>query len=156
MTSQPHSPHCSPSFDKPFSLTFRASRALVSILLFMHGGALVALTLTPMAVALRAPLALLVLISLVYSVRLQGLRQGKGAVLALYADANGYKIKIAGSGELRQVLIRAQFVHPYAVVLALRAVEDAKQYPLVVLRDAADTAGFQHWRARLNTRVDSV
>ena len=116
----------------------------------MHGGALVALLLAPLSWPLRALLALLLLLSLRYSVARWPLLARRRSVVALLRDETGeWHATLAGGEELDVRLLPDSFVSTWLVVLNFSPAKSHGSLSVVILPDMLDRNTLRRLRVLL-------
>ena len=138
-------------FAAPLRLEPRPSRWLLAVLLIDHLGAVAALwPLSLLPTPLRVLLTLLILLSLIWTLRRQGWLGSVPAIRRLTWQADGDWLLESGRGEnLEAGLLPSSYVHPWLVVLNLHVEGERLTRSLTLWRDSLDPQSFRQLRARL-------
>ncbi|HZX30669.1 MAG TPA: protein YgfX [Rhodocyclaceae bacterium] len=134
-----------------FPITIGLHRSFLGGLIgaLIHGGAAIAVVLTPWAVWVRAVLAVAVVVS-----ALLARRSGRPAVTALRLLGNGrVECRLEGDSEFRSAELQpGNTVHPWLSVIRLSV--DMRPVTVVMLPDSATTEEFRRLRVWLRWRAD--
>ena len=116
----------------------------------LYAGAAVLLIVLDIPHWLRSVIGLALLIGLWFNLRRHVLRRGAGAISGIQLDAqNGLSLRLAASDAWYEAAIKSRFVHPWAILLAVRPAGRWLSTNIVLPRDAADAEDFRRLRAAL-------
>ena len=124
-------------------IDLRPSRYLLIFILMNHGGALVLLALTPLALWLKFFLLVLILISL----RHHYYRLRQGCNYLRWDSSDRWWLRDRTGHEVTMQLLPGSYVHP--LMLVLRFSNGRRRWNLLLLPDSADASLLRQLRVRL-------
>ncbi len=143
----------SAKYATPLTIEPRSSRWLLSLILFVHGGAImVLLALDEWPWLLRLAIVVPVLVSFWFALGKQGWRQSPiGICRLVWQLDNDWRLELRSGETLTAELRPSSFLHPWLVILNLRVKGRRLPQSLVLARDSLDDTTFRHLRVRLTT-----
>ncbi len=140
----------SPKFDSRLTLQLRESAWCGRILVALHAGAAVCVSIAQIPWPARAVLWLGLAASLLQSIRTHASRRGPRSVTALLLESDGeLSVRFGTDPAWRPCRIEGRVVYPGAVLLWLRRAGARLPFGVVVAADAVEPAAFRRLRARL-------
>ena len=147
-------------FDATLTLALKRSPALIALACAMHLGAFAIVWLVPLAVYLRVSIAIVVVISLGYTLvqharlvrlanRLPAWLQPRVIDAVEWDAAGNWLIRYAASTQWHPYTLREHWLHPWLVILRLRPETGRGSASVLIAADAVAADGFRRLRARL-------
>lgn len=140
----------SPGFDSRLTLQLRESAWCGRILVALHAGAAVCVSIAQIPWPARAALWLALAVSLLQAIRTHARRRSPRSVTALLLEADGeLSVRFGADPAWHPCRIDSRVVHPVVVLLRLRRAGAHLPFGVVVAADAVEPAAFRRLRARL-------
>ena len=142
----------STKYASPLTIEVRRSRQLLALLLFAHIGALLLIWALSISLWLILLIALLIVTSLLYSVKRHYLRNSHNAIVHAVWDADeNWHLSLANGSTVIARLLPDTYIHPWLVVLNFVSQNPSKKYSLLLLPDSLDASTLRRLRVRLRT-----
>jgi hypothetical protein len=143
------------SIESPDSLTIELgrSRALTTILVLLHTGAISLVVVLPLAIELKITLVVLIAMSLVRSVGAHGLRLGRRAVIAVMFSQEECALRRRHSSDWENGRLVDRWVQPWLTLLVVRGESQRWPTSIVICADAVAPDMFRRLRVRLRLRT---
>lgn len=142
----------STKYASPLTIDVRRSRQLLIVLLVAHGGALVFIWALTIPLWLILVIALVIAISLIYSLKRHYLRNTDNAIVQAVWDADdNWHLLFADHTTAVGRVLPDSYIHPWLVVLNFATQNPNRKYSLPLLSDSLDPDTHRRLRVRLRT-----
>ena len=144
----------SQKFAIPFRVQLKRSFILSVLLLSIHGGALIIVSLLAWPIWLKLALMVVVVWSCIVTAKRHLFFKGRDAVVGLVWEGDDRWTLISATGEqLRASLLSGTSMQPWLAVMSFRVEGERRAWPVVVMVDSTDSTSFRRLHIKLRRAI---